>query len=186
MNRRGSMNILKPGEGFALWVTGLPSSGKTSVAKAIEERLYEWYTLKVVRLESDVLRKILTPEPTYSQRERDWFYNVMTFIGHMLTTNGISVIFDATGNKRIYRANARTSITKFMEVYVTCPLHICIERDPKGIYKMAKDGEVSTVPGLQDIYEEPESPEIVIPSDIMSPDAGAGHVIAKMKEKGWV
>lgn len=180
------MNTLKTNEGFAVWVTGLPSSGKTSVAKAIEERLHAWYTLKVVRLESDVLRKVLTPEPTYSQRERDWFYNVMTFIGHMLTTNGISVIFDATGNKRAHRDKARTSIPKFMEVYVKCPLHICIERDPKGIYKMAQVGEASTVPGLQDIYEEPESPEIVIASDIVSPEAGAEHVIAKMKEKGWV
>ena len=180
------MNILKTDEGFAIWVTGLPASGKTSVAEAIEKRLSEWYTIKIVRLESDVLRKVLTPEPAYSQKERDWFYDVMTFLGHMLTSNGISVIFDATGNRKAHRDEARGLISKFIEVYVKCPLHICIERDPKGIYKMAQSGKAATVPGLQEDYEEPISPDIVIESDKISPQAGAEHVIAKLKEKGWV
>ncbi len=173
-------------EGFALWITGLPASGKTALAEAILRRLDEWYRMKVVHLESDNLRKVLTPEPTYTIKERDWFYGVMTFMGQMLTTNGISVIFDATGNRRIHRDTARSSISKFMEVYVRCPLEVCVARDPKGVYKMALTGKASTVPGIQDVYEEPESPEIVIESHRFSPEDGAEHVIAKMKEKGWV
>ncbi|MDD5433953.1 MAG: adenylyl-sulfate kinase [Nitrospira sp.] len=174
------------GEGFGIWVTGLPASGKTSVAEAIEKCLSEWYTIKIIRLESDILRKVLTPEPAYSQKERDWFYDVMIFIGQMLTSNGINVIFDATGNKMAHRDKARGVITRFMEVYVKCPLHICIERDPKGIYRMAQSGKAVTVPGLQEVYEEPVSPDIVIESDKISPQAGADHVIAKLKEMGWV
>lgn len=186
LNLRGLMNTLKTNEGFAIWVTGLPASGKTSVAEAIEKKISEWYTIKITRLESDVLRKVLTPEPAYSEKERDWFYTVMIFMGHILASNGVNVIFDATGNKMVYRDKARASITKFMEVYVKCPLQTCIERDPKGIYKMAQSGKTDTVPGLQEVYEEPESPDIVIESDTVSSEIGAGHVIAKLKEKGWV
>lgn len=180
------MNISGTGEGFAIWITGLPASGKSSAASIIEKRLHEWYTIKAVRLESDVLRKVLTPEPTFSQRERDWFYDVMIFMGQMLTANGINVIFDATGNKKVYRDKAKSLISKYMEVYIKCPLHICMERDPKGIYKLAQSGRAQCVPGLQDIYEEPLSPDIIIESDKVAPEIGADHVIARMKEKGWI
>lgn len=173
-------------EGFAIWITGLPASGKTALAEAIGQRLYEWYRIKVVHLQSDTLRKVLTPEPAYSREERDWFYDVMRFMGEMLTTNGINVIFDATGNKRAHRDKTRSSINRFMEVYVRCPLQTCMARDQKGIYRMAQMGKASTVPGIQDPYEEPESPEIIIDSERVSPEGGAEHVIAKMKEKGWV
>ncbi|SRR3989337_4154584 len=180
------MNTLKMSEGFAIWVTGLPASGKTVLAEAIKKRLYEWYEIKIVHFESDQLRNILTPEPTYSVKERDWFYGVMVYFGRMLTSNGINVIFDATGNRKVHRSDARSSIVKFMEVYVRCPLGTCMKRDPKGIYKMAQTGMATTVPGIQNEYEEPESPELIIDSDKISPDSGAEHVIAKMKEKGWV
>jgi len=173
-------------EGFAIWITGLPASGKTALAEVIIRRLDEWYGMKVTHLESDTLRKVLTPEPIYSLKERDWFYEVMTFMGQMLTSNGISVILDATANRRRHRDKARTSITKFMEVYVKCPLQSCMARDPKGIYQMAKTGKASTVPGIQDAYEEPEAPEIIIESDRLSPEEGAEHVLARLKEKGWV
>lgn len=173
-------------EGFAIWITGLPASGKTAIAEAIIRRLDEWYGMKVTHLESDNLRKVLTPEPTYSLKEREWFYAVMTFMGQMLTSNGISVILDATANRRRHRDKARTSITKFMEVYVKCPLQSCMARDPKGIYQMAQIGKATTVPGMQDVYEEPETPEIIIESDRVSPEEGAEHVLARLKEKGWV
>jgi len=173
-------------EGFAIWITGLPASGKTALARAIVRRLDEWYEIQVVHLESDVLRSILTPEPTYSARERDWFYNVMVYFGQMLTSHGIHVIFDATGNRRSHRMQARAAISKFMEVYVKCPIEICVARDPKGIYRMAREGKATTVPGVQDVYEEPDSPEVIIDSENVSPEEGAEHVIARLKEQGWI
>ncbi len=173
-------------EGFAIWLTGLPASGKTAVAEVIIRRLDEFYDMKIQHLETDTLRKILTPEPSYSFSERDWFYNVMVFMGDMLTKNGVNVIFDATGNKRVHREKARNSICKFLEVYIRCPLKTCMDRDPKGIYRMAQLGKAATVPGIQDVYEEPVSPDIIIDSDKVSPETGAEHVIAKLKEKQWV
>ncbi len=173
-------------EGFAIWLTGLPASGKTAVAEVIIRRLEELYEIKIQHLESDALRKVLTPEPVYSAAERDWFYDVMVFMGNMLAKNGVNIIFDATGNKRALREKARNSIVRFLEVYIRCPLKTCMDRDPKGIYRMAQLGKASTVPGIQDVYEEPVSPDIIIDSDKVSPETGAEHVIARLKEKQWV
>ncbi len=175
-----------PYRGFAIWITGLPASGKTTLARAVEKRLYEWYGVKVVHLESDELRKILTPNPTYSVEERDWFYNVLVFIGKLLTKNGINVIFDATGNKRTYRKKARELIKKFMEIYVQCPLEVCKQRDTKGIYERAMRGLATTVPGIQEPYETPEDPELTINTVATSPEEGAEHIIARLKEQGWI
>ncbi len=173
-------------EGFAIWLTGLPASGKTAVAEAIIRRLEELYETKVQHLESDVLRKILTPEPSYSVTEREWFYKVMVFIGEMLTKNGGNVIFDATANRSAHREMARNSIGKFLEIYIRCPLKTCMDRDPKGIYRLAQHGKTSTVPGIQDVYEEPAAPDIIIDSDKVSPESGAEHVIARLKGKHWI
>jgi len=173
-------------EGFAIWLTGLPASGKTAVAEAIIRRLEELYETKVVHLESDSLRKVLTPNPVYSVAEREWFYDVMVFIGAMLTKNGINIIIDATGNRLAHREKARDSMGKFLEVYIRCPLKTCIDRDPKGIYRLAQLGKTTTVPGIQDVYEEPVSPDIIIDSDQVTPETGAEHVIARLKGKHWV
>jgi len=173
-------------EGFAIWLTGLPASGKTAVAEGIIRRLEELYEIKVERLESDALRKVLTPEPSYSVAEREWFYDVMVFIGRMLTRNGINIIIDATGNRKSHREKARDSMGKFLEVYIRCPLNTCMERDPKGIYRLAQLGKATTVPGIQDVYEEPVSPDLIIDSDKVSPETGAEHVIANIKGKHWV
>lgn len=160
---------------FAIWITGLPASGKTTIRKALVKRL-EDAGIKVQVLESDELRRILTPKPTYSIEERDSFYRAMIYIGKLLIKNGVNVIFDATANKRLYRDKARGAVTNFIEVFVKCPISVCMQRDPKGIYKKAKEGEATTVPGLQELYEEPLNPEIVIESDKENPEEGAERI----------
>ncbi len=173
-------------EGFAIWITGLPASGKTAVAEGIKRRLEELYEIKVEHLESDALRKVLTPEPSYSVSEREWFYDVITYIGDMLTKHGVNIIIDATGNRAAHRERARHAIGRFLEVYIRCPLKTCMERDPKGIYRLAQSGKTTSVPGIQDMYEEPVSPDLIIDSDKVSPETGAEHVIALIKGRHWV
>src|SRR5512147_267248 len=142
---------------FAVWMTGLPASGKSTVARALVDGL-DARGVDVAVLESDALRPVLTPRATYSEEERETFYRSMAYIGALLVRHGVPVIFDATANRRTYRAAARTSIQRFIEVYVNCPLEVCIARDPKGIYREAQSGQASTVPGLQASYERPEYP----------------------------
>lgn len=83
-------------------------------------------------LESDLLRQIFTPHPRYDEEERDNFYRQMAYVGILLTQHGVPVIFDATANRRIYRDRVRQQIAKFLEVYVDCPLTICISRGSQG------------------------------------------------------
>ena len=170
--------------GFALWITGMPASGKSSVAQELVKKMRE-YGVPVVVLESDRMRTVLTPHATYEEGERDRFYQTLVFIGDIIAKNGVNVIFDATANRRAYRERARLLIPRFLEVYVQCPLEVCISRDPKGIYRRAKKGETSTVPGLQSPYEPPLNAEVLL--DCRNPpDASAEQILDKLKQQLYI
>lgn len=170
---------------FAIWLTGLPASGKSTVASALEKQLNQ-RGIRAAVLESDALRRILTPQPTYSEKERELFYKQMAYIGRLLAEHGVPVIFDATANRRQYRDAARAAIPCFLEIYVECPLETCLARDPKGIYRNAAAGESSSVPGLQAVYEPPERPDLVIYGDSEAPEAAARRIVNRLEEKGYV
>jgi adenylylsulfate kinase len=142
--------------------------------------------MDVAVLESDELRKVFTPRPRYDPEERDIFYRQMVYVGALLTRHGVPVIFDATANRRVYRDWARQEITKFLEVYVDCPLATCMARDPKGIYRRAREGAAETVPGLQAQYEVPEKPDVVLHGDRDTPEEAARKVITKLAELQYV
>ena len=169
-------------DGFAIWLTGLPASGKTSIARELERLLRE-KNVHAVHLESDQLRTELTPSATYSVEERDWFYRTIGVIARILTQNGLHVLIDATGNKRAYRDALRGIIPRFFEVYVQCPLDVCMARDPKGIYQNA--GSDGTVPGLQATYQEPTSPELIVDCE-KSPQDSASAIFTKLADLGWL
>ncbi|OQW32836.1 MAG: hypothetical protein A4E19_05640 [Nitrospira sp. SG-bin1] len=154
-------NSTRRSDGFAVWLTGLPASGKSTIAAALKRKL-EALRFSVEVLESDAARRVLTPTPTYSSAERDLFYRALAFMGAKLVSYGVTVIFDATANKRSYRDFARSLIPRFIEVAVECPLAVAMQRDYKGTYQRGQRGESSTVPGLQDPYEAPVNPEVRI------------------------
>jgi adenylylsulfate kinase len=161
---------------FAVWITGLPASGKSTVAAVLAARLVG-LDVDVAVLESDALRKIFPSPGAYSQVDREYFYASLAFIGQVLTEHGVSVIIDATGNLRTYRDYARRRIPRFIEVFVDCPLEICIQRDPKGIYRRAREGHASDVPGLQTDYEAPEEPDVVIRGDQDDPEQAVDRIL---------
>ena len=164
------------GDAFAIWVTGLPASGKSTLTAALKAQLAE-RGIAVAVLESDDLRRILTPEPSYDEEERDGFYRQMVLLGSLLVRQGVPVIFDATANRRRYRDMARREIPRFVEVYLDCPLETCMARDPKGIYKGARGGDATTVPGLQSPYEVPENPEVVVRCGHETPEVAATRIL---------
>ena len=172
--------MAKEKHGFAIWLTGLPSSGKSTLANLLAKQLNK-PGVQVKVLDSDELRKILTPKPTYSPQERDWFYKVLAHIGYLLTDAGVNVIFAATANKRSYRTRARKLFKNFLEVYVQCPLETCMKRDTKGLYAKAKTGQTITMPGLQDSYEIPKNPEVTVETNRQSPDESIQKIIGKLK-----
>ncbi len=170
-------------QGFAVWITGLPASGKSIITNALKRRLAE-RGVDVAALESDVLRKIFEGRQPYSPAGRDAFYRQMVFVGSLLTEHGVAVIFDATANRRAYRDRARREINRFLEVYLDVPLATCMARDPKGIYRSGASGEAKNVPGLQDPYEPPERPDVVIHGE--NAEADARQIIEKLLEKGYL
>ena len=171
--------------GFAIWLTGLPASGKTTLARGLANVL-EQAGLPVQVLDSDHLRRVLTPEPTYSREERDWFYRVMVFVGQLLVQNGVNVVFAATAGRRSYRDEARATLDRFAEVYVLCSLETCMARDTKGVYQKALQGEATTVPGLQVPYEVPEHPEVTVDTEAQSPAEGVQTIFDRLEALGWL
>jgi adenylylsulfate kinase len=169
---------------FAVWITGLPASGKSTVAAALAKQL-ENLKIDVTVLESDALRRIFSANPQYDDQERDYFYGSLAFIGRVLTEHGISVIFDATANRRSYRERARQQIPQLIEVFVDCPVDVCIKRDPKGIYRKAQQGEAQHVPGLQTRYEPPQNPALVIRGDQDDPEEAAHRIMELLLTRGY-
>ncbi len=157
-------------KGIVLWITGLPGSGKSTIADGIKDRFPDFVILRM-----DELRKIVTPEPTYSEDEREMVYRAIVYAAKTISELDHNVIIDATGNMRRWRELAKQLIPNFAEIYLKCPIDVCMEREvsrkktrgaPKGIYKKGKTGW--PVPGVQVPYEEPLKPELIIETDTVS------------------
>jgi adenylylsulfate kinase len=170
--------------GFAIWLTGLPSSGKTTLAHALSGLLRE-RGIAVQILDSDELRRRLTPNPVYSAEERDWFYDTITFLAELLTANGVHVVIAATASRQVYRQRARERIARFAEVYVVCSPEVCRVRDPKGLWARADRGEITNLPGSGAVYEAPLAPEAAVDTDRHSPRAAAHCIIGQLDEQGF-
>lgn len=170
--------------GWCAWITGLPGSGKSVIAQALLRQL-EQQGISAQLVSIDMLRKVVTPKPTYSEEERDMVYASIAFVSKLLTQNGVNVIIDATANRQRYRDYARKQIPHFIETYVRCPLELCIEREakrgktfmaPRDIYKKAFTGKSTTVPGIGVPYEQPQNPEVTVDSNKQSPEECAEKI----------
>ncbi len=171
--------------GFALWFTGLPSSGKTTIARLIEHELRA-RGLKVEVLDGDEVRQQLSPQLGFSKEERDMHIRRIAYVAKLLVRNGIIAIVAAISPYRETRQYARDVIGRFVEVYVNCPVEVCIERDVKGLYKQALRGEIANFTGISDPYEEPLAPELVLYSHRETPAESARRVITRLIELGYL
>ena len=169
---------------WAIWVTGLPGSGKSAIARAAAAELAAQGE-PVQVLELDVLRRTLTPAARYDDAERDAVYRALVIIARVLTSAGWPVIIDATAHRREWRDLARASIGDFAEIQLVCPLEVARERErtrgpghhPRGIY--ARAGQPgATVPGVDVPYEPAVAPEITIDTTRETVDAAGARVAA--------
>jgi adenylylsulfate kinase len=168
-----------PRTGFAIWFTGLPSSGKSSAAREVGHLLLARH-VPVQLLDSDALRRKLTPQPRYTSSERDGFYKVVVFLAGFLTDHGLNVLIAATGSRQAYRQAAQDRMPRFAEVYVHCPPAVCRERDPKGLWARAERGQIDNLPGANAPYEEPTDPEVRVDTASLSPEAAARRILAEL------
>jgi len=181
-------------KGWAVWITGLPGSGKSVIAKEVHQKLSK-LGVKNRILSSDELRKRITPKPTYTEEERDFVYETLASTAKNLTDEGINLIIDATGNRRRYRDICRGMISRFAEIYLKCPLELCIEREkrrieyshaPERIYEKAFAGKSRTVPGVQVPYEEPLNAELTVDTKTLSVQESAEKIVKQLKTWGWL
>ncbi len=163
--------------GWTLWLTGLPASGKTTLARALRRRLAA-LGIDVVVLDSDEIRPILTPNPTYTDEERDRFYAGLVDLADVLTRHGVNVIIAATGSWRIYRRAARERLSPFAVVWVRCPIAVCRARDPKGLYARSDAGAIDKLPGVGTPYEPPQEPAVIVDTDRLTLEESADRVLA--------
>jgi adenylylsulfate kinase len=171
---------------FVVWFTGLPGCGKTTIAQSVKAILSkEKIDVKVLQL--DEIRRAITPNPRYTDEERDIVYASLAYMAKLLHESGMNVIVDATANKRRYRDLARSLIPNFAEVYIRAPIDVCVTRErerqaqfsPKDIYKKAAT-EKALVPGVNAPYEEPLAPEIDVDTTSMSPEQSARFIAEKI------
>ncbi len=179
------MHLYNRGMSWVIWITGLPGSGKSTVASSVQEK-----AAGAVMLRMDEMRKIVTPTPDYSDSERDHVYRALVYTAKTLYGLGHSVIIDATGNKKEWRGLARELIPDFYEVYLMCPIGICVEREqtridthsaPEKIYDKGRAGW--PVPGINVPYEEPERPELLIDTEKESPEKAAEKIIMMVQSQ---
>jgi adenylylsulfate kinase len=171
--------------GMTIWFTGLPCSGKSTVARLIEFQLLSW-SYRVEVLDGDVVRRCLTKGLGFSREDRDENIRRIGFVCHLLARNGVIAIGAAISPYRATRDEIRRLIGSFVEVYVNCPLRICMERDVKGMYKKAQAGEIAGFTGVSDPYEEPLSPELTLHTDRETPVESARKVLEWLKEAGYL
>jgi adenylylsulfate kinase len=174
-----------PVPAFAVWLTGLPASGKSTVARALAAEL-AGRGIRAAVLESDALRREIAPAAGYGEAERDAFYATVAYLARMLVLHGVPVIVDATANRKAYRDRAREAIPRFLEVYVRCPLAVCRTRDPKWIYRRGAEGTARNVPGVSAPYEPPPAPEVVVDGERDDPSAAAGRIVSVLERYGFL
>jgi len=170
-------------EGFVLWFTGLSASGKTTLAKAIEQELRKRGVQYVQRLDGDVVRQDLTRDLGFSKEDRDENIRRITFVAELLSNNGVATMCSFISPYRAARADARERCPDFIEVYTQCSLEVLIERDPKGLYKKALAGEITGFTGVDDPYEAPESPEITVHTDRETVEESTAIILRYLEQK---
>lgn len=168
---------------FVLWFTGVPASGKSTIAQEVEKMLRK-RGIPIENLDADEIRKNLSPDLGYTEKDRDINTKRLAFLGSLLEKHGVSAIVAAVSSLQQFRDRARGMSRNFLEIYVTCPVEVCMERDPKGLYARAKRGEVNDIAGLHQPYEAPVTPEVICKSDKETIEACAMRVILKLEEMG--
>jgi len=151
-------------QGLTVWFTGLSGAGKTTLCECVHaELLTRGY--RVEMLDADLVRKQFWPDLGFSKADRDENIRRIGFLAQRLTRNGIIALVAAISPYRAARNEVRDQIRRFLEVYVDAPLQVCEERDPKGLYRRARAGELHGFTGIDDPYEAPLAPEVRCATD---------------------
>ncbi len=175
----------KKQRGFTLWFTGLPCSGKSTLAELVARELQR-YGRGVEIMDGDVVRTHLTKGLGFDKAGRDENIRRIGFVCKLLSRHGAVAIAAAISPYRAIRDEVRSTMEDFVEVYVDTPLEVCIQRDVKGMYKKALAGEIKGFTGIDDPYEAPLNPELVIHTEHETVPESAARIMSKLQELGYL
>lgn len=172
-------------QGFVLWLEGLSGAGKSTTAQALARRLVEqgW---KVEVLDGDEVRKGLSPELGFSRKDRETHAHRVSYVARVLARHGVAVVVALITPYETSRASARAALgDRYSEVWLRCPLAVCQERDPKGLYKKTKAGEVQKMTGVDDPFEDPKHADLIIDTNSSQVEATVETLLAHIQARGF-
>ncbi|WP_055441780.1 adenylyl-sulfate kinase [Anoxybacillus suryakundensis] len=172
---------------FVLWFTGLSGSGKSTLANAVAKTLFE-QNIHCYVLDGDNVRHGLNSDLGFSAKDRTENIRRIGEVAKLFVDSGQIVLTAFISPFRQDRQLVRSKLEQdeFVEVYVRCPLETCEQRDPKGLYKKARNGEIRDFTGIDSPYEPPLSPDVVVDTDQYSIDQCVQQIISYLKNKQWI
>jgi adenylyl-sulfate kinase len=172
-------------QGVTVWLTGLPSAGKSTIAVRLAEVLTAWGQ-SVELLDGDEIRERLSKGLGFSRPDRDENIRRISYVARLLTKHGVVAVVAAISPYRATRDEARAEIGRFVEVHVNCELAECVRRDVKGLYKKALSGQIQQFTGISDPYEEPLTPEAVVNTHAEALDESVAKVVETLGMLGYL
>lgn len=171
--------------GFVLWLTGLSGAGKTTIADDLAARLRS-EALPVEVLDGDIVRQHFSKGLGFSREDRLENIRRVGYVANLLARNGVATIVALISPFREGRDYARDLNDRFLEVFVSCPLEVLVERDVKGLYERALRGEIPNFTGVSDPYEEPFDPDVLVQTHEETLDESVGKIWSALKERGYL
>ena len=188
INRPERAQLLGHG-GATLWFTGLSGSGKSTIAVALEQALYQRGVL-VYRLDGDNIRLGINKNLGFSAEDRAENIRRVGEVSKLFVDGGVIVLSSFISpylvDRQIVRELHEADNMPFIEVFVDCSLEAAEQRDPKGLYKKARAGEIKNFTGIDDPYEAPEAPEVHLHTDQQSLEEEVEHLIALLEKQGLI
>ena len=177
--RRGTNDSSR---GMTIWLTGLPSAGKTTLGRNVRERLLDAGEA-VELLDGDLMRSQIGRDLGFSRQDREHNLRRIGFVAELLARNGITVIVAAISPYRDLRAEFREQLSPFIEVFVNAPVSVCEQRDVKGLYRRRRNNEITGLTGVDDVYEPPLSPDVECRTDLESIEESVGKILGAIRSR---
>ena len=184
---RHQREALNGHRGGVIYLTGLSGAGKTTLAVMLERRLHE-LGMRTYLLDGDELRRGITSDLGFSDADRVENMRRAVEVARLMVDAGLLVIVALISPFCAEREAGRAKFTngEYMEVFVDAPLDVCEARDPKGLYKKARSGEIAGFTGIDSPYERPVAPDMRVDSVLLTPQEAAGALLARMGELGFI
>lgn len=181
-------SLIKGHQPAVIWLTGLSGSGKSTIANALEEKLNRVYLVHTYLLDGDNIRRGLNSDLGFSENDRVENIRRIGEVAKLMVDAGLVVItaFISPFKKDRYKVRSLLPKNNFVEVFIDCPLEICEQRDPKGLYHKAREGKISDFTGINSPYEKPENPELVLQSNEITVQECVRRIIQYLTEQGFL